>query len=92
MRTHCRRRWFEKQDALKVRRRAGELPDFYNITLERPKEDPAGFDVIFVDAAPAGSFASRLSHSCTPNCQAHPPAPHSTPEPPNCLLVSLPLP
>ena len=64
------RRWFEKQDALKVRRRPGELPDFYNITLERPRDDPAGYDVLFVDAAPAGSFASRLSHSCTPNCQA----------------------
>ncbi len=28
-----------------------ELPDFYNIQLERPKDDPAGFDVLFVDAA-----------------------------------------
>lgn len=63
------RRWFEKQDALKTRR-GSELPDFYNITLERPKDDPAGFDMLFVDAAPAGSLASRLSHSCTPNCQA----------------------
>jgi hypothetical protein len=63
-------RWFEKQDALKRRRRAGDLPDFYNISLERPKDDPGGFDVLFVDAAPAGSFASRLSHSCQPNCQA----------------------
>ena len=63
-------RWFEKQDALKKKRRAGDLPDFYNICLDRPKDDPAGFDVLFVDAAPAGSFASRLSHSCSPNCQA----------------------
>ena len=63
-------RWYEKQDALKRRRRAGDLPDFYNICLERPKDDPGGFDVLFVDAAPAGSFASRLSHSCHPNCQA----------------------
>ena len=28
-----------------------ELPDFYNIQLERPKDDPAGFDVLFIDAA-----------------------------------------
>lgn len=63
------RRWFEKQDALKTRR-GNELPDFYNITLERPKDDPGGFDMLFVDAAPAGSLGSRLSHSCTPNCQA----------------------
>lgn len=28
-----------------------ELPDFYNIVLERPREDPAGYDVLFVDAA-----------------------------------------
>ena len=63
-------RWFEKQDALKRRRRAGDLPDFYNICLDRPKDDAGGFDVVFVDAAPAGSFASRLSHSCQPNCQA----------------------
>ena len=62
-------RWFEKQDALK-RRRRGDLPDFYNMLLDRPKDDAGGFDVIFVDAAPAGSFASRLCHSCTPNCQA----------------------
>jgi SET domain-containing protein len=26
--------------------------------------------VLFVDAAFMGSFASRMSHSCTPNCQA----------------------
>ena len=47
-----------------------ELPDFYNITLERPRDDPDGYDVLFVDAAFAGSFASRMSHSCTPNCAA----------------------
>ena len=28
-----------------------ELPDFYNIVLERPRDDPAGYDVIFIDAA-----------------------------------------
>ena len=91
-----------------------ELPDFYNIVLERPKDDAAGYDVLFVDAASKvshadllpvlhagcspllcnlpgsctrvrhchwtvhrtnaaclqGGFASRMSHSCTPNCHA----------------------
>jgi [histone H3]-lysine4 N-trimethyltransferase ATXR3 len=28
-----------------------ELPDFYNIVLERPRDDAAGFDVLFIDAA-----------------------------------------
>ena len=28
-----------------------ELPDFYNIVLERPRDDPTGYDVIFIDAA-----------------------------------------
>jgi hypothetical protein len=58
------------QDAVRVAAGGGaELPDFYNMTLERPKNDPVGFDVLFVDAAFCGSFASRMSHSCTPNCQ-----------------------
>lgn len=63
-------RWFEIQDAIK-KITGEELPDFYNITLERPKDDPDGYDVMFVDAAFMGSFASRMSHSCTPNCQVH---------------------
>ena len=28
-----------------------ELPDFYNIVLERPRDDPTGYDVLFIDAA-----------------------------------------
>lgn len=28
-----------------------ELPDFYNIVLERPRDDPTGYDVMFIDAA-----------------------------------------
>lgn len=28
-----------------------ELPDFYNIVLERPNDDEQGYDVLFVDAA-----------------------------------------
>ena len=66
---HAPWRWFEIQDAIKKCSR-DELPDFYNIVLERPRDDPAGYDVLFVDAASKGAFASRMSHSCTPNCQA----------------------
>jgi hypothetical protein len=66
---HAPWRWFEIQDAIKKVSR-DELPDFYNIVLERPRDDPAGYDCLFVDAASKGAFASRMSHSCTPNCQA----------------------
>ena len=66
---HSPWRWFEVQDALKKVTK-DELPDFYNIVLERPRDDPAGYDALFVDAASRGAFASRMSHSCTPNCQA----------------------
>lgn len=38
------------QDAIKKGNNE-ELPDFYNIVLERPRDDPAGYDVLFVDAA-----------------------------------------
>lgn len=47
---HSPWRWFEIQDTLK-RFNGDDLPDFYNIVLERPKKDPAGYDVIFIDAA-----------------------------------------
>lgn len=65
---HAPWRWFEIQDILK-RQSMNELPDFYNIVLERPSVDPAGYDVTFVDAASKGTFAGRMSHSCDPNCQ-----------------------
>ncbi len=38
------------QDAIKKLTQQ-ELPDFYNITLERPRDDPDGYDVLFVEAA-----------------------------------------
>ncbi|GFR46120.1 hypothetical protein Agub_g7609 [Astrephomene gubernaculifera] len=66
---HSPWRWFETQDAIKKLTQQ-ELPDFYNITLERPRDDPDGYDVMFVEAAFMASFASRMSHSCTPNCAA----------------------
>lgn len=33
-----RRRWYERQDAIKKREPGKDLPDFFNITLERPAE------------------------------------------------------
>eukprot|EP00210_Caulerpa_lentillifera_P000252 g245.t1 len=65
---HSPWRWFEIQDYLK-RRTSDKLPDFYNIILERPKDDPDGYQVSFIDAAARGTLASRISHSCSPNCQ-----------------------
>ena len=32
------------------------------------RDDQKGYDVLFVDACRKGNFASRLSHSCSPNC------------------------
>lgn len=42
-------RWFEKQDLLRKRSRKGDLPDFYNICLERPPGVEGGADVIYVE-------------------------------------------
>lgn len=38
------------QDAVK-KVTGDELPDFYNIALERPQDDPGGYDVLYVDGA-----------------------------------------
>ena len=50
------------QDAVK-RITGDELPDFYNIVLERPKDDPDGYDVLFIDAAAkvCGVWGSTVS-------------------------------
>ena len=39
-----------------------ELPDFYNIVLERPKDDPTGYDVLFIDAASKVGLHPPLYH------------------------------
>ena len=44
------------------------LPDFYNIILEIHKNDPKGYDVLFVDPILNGNYSSRFSHSCDANC------------------------
>ena len=45
------------------------LPDFYNITFERHLDDPDGYNIMTVDPIIHGNYSSRLSHSCSPNCQ-----------------------
>eukprot|EP00803_Ostreobium_quekettii_P008883 evm.model.scf_335EXC.9 EVM.evm.TU.scf_335EXC.9 scf_335EXC:53090-63556(+) len=62
-------RWFERQDVIKKRNPDAALPDFYNISLERPQDDDMGYGVMFVEGANRGNFASRLCHSCSPNCR-----------------------
>ncbi len=65
-------RWFEKQDAIKSVQKKLRfkpvLPDFYNIMLERHDDDEQGYDCAYIDPIVRGNFASRLSHSCEPNC------------------------
>eukprot|EP00898_Chlorokybus_atmophyticus_P004892 jgi/Chlat1/5403/Chrsp35S05223 len=67
-------RWFEKQDAIRQVQKArglaeNSVPEFYNMTLERPKGDAGGYDVLFVDAMHRANYASRFCHSCRPNCE-----------------------
>jgi len=66
-------RWSEKQEAVeKTQERCGmqpELPEFYNMALERPKSDPRGYGLLFVDASRKASMGSNLSHSCNPACE-----------------------
>lgn len=66
---HSPWRWYEVQDMLR-KQHSNSLTDFYNIILERPIDDPYGYDAIFIDAASRGSITSRMSHSCDPNCNA----------------------
>ena len=60
--------WYEKQDLIKAKKMDKNLPDFYNIMLERMKSDPDGYNLIMIDPNSKGNFASRMSHSCIPNC------------------------
>lgn len=65
-------RWYEKEDVIKhgqnKNKLSKDLPDFYNIMFERHGDDPEGYNCLTVDPILKGSFASRLSHSCFPNC------------------------
>ena len=65
-------RWCERMDILKQAQRKFHLkptlPDFYNILLERPRQDENGYGLLFVDAAQRSNIGSTLAHSCDNNC------------------------
>ncbi|XP_057953048.1 histone-lysine N-methyltransferase ATXR3 [Malania oleifera] len=65
-------KWFEKQDGIRSLQKDSEdpAPEFYNIYLERPKGDADGYDLVVVDAMHKANYASRICHSCHPNCEA----------------------
>jgi hypothetical protein len=39
-----------------------ELPEFYNIALERPVNDAAGYDVMFVEVRPRSEMRDNSVH------------------------------
>ncbi|OIW05925.1 hypothetical protein TanjilG_07201 [Lupinus angustifolius] len=65
-------KWFEKQDGIRSLQKnlKDPAPEFYNIYLERPKGDADGYDLVVVDAMHKANYASRICHSCQPNCEA----------------------
>ncbi|XP_051140439.1 histone-lysine N-methyltransferase ATXR3 isoform X21 [Andrographis paniculata] len=65
-------KWFEKQDGIRALQKNNNdpVPEFYNIYLERPKGDADGYDLVVVDAMHKANYASRICHSCRPNCEA----------------------
>ncbi|KAF5741904.1 histone-lysine N-methyltransferase ATXR3 [Tripterygium wilfordii] len=64
-------KWFEKQDGIQsLQKDNKDAPEFYNIYLERPKGDADGYDLVVVDAMHKANYASRICHSCRPNCEA----------------------
>ncbi|XP_042517528.1 histone-lysine N-methyltransferase ATXR3-like [Macadamia integrifolia] len=65
-------KWFEKQDGIRLLQKNNNdpAPEFYNIYLERPKGDRDGYDLVVVDAMHKANYASRICHSCRPNCEA----------------------
>jgi hypothetical protein len=66
-------RWGEKLDAIEeIQKKLGlkpHLPDFYNMVLERPQNDPRGYGLLFVDASRKAGLGSSFSHSCNPTCE-----------------------
>ena len=74
--------WYLKQDAIKSflsQLKKGKFKklseykndynmEFYNIFLEKHRSEPKGTELIVVDPIMKGNYASRLSHSCRPNC------------------------
>jgi len=66
-------RWGEKMDAIDITQARKQLkpnlPDFYNMALERPQKDPRKYGLLFVDASRKAGHGSSISHSCAPTCE-----------------------
>lgn len=66
-------RWGEKMDAIDItqarKKLKPNLPDFYNMALERPQKDPRKYGLLFVDASRKAGHGSSISHSCAPTCE-----------------------
>ena len=66
-------RWCEKLDAIEQVQKQLDLrpnlPDFYNMAMERPMKDPRGYSLLFVDASRKSGLGSSFSHSCNPTCE-----------------------
>ena len=66
-------RWCEKMDAIEKTQKdlnlRPNLPDFYNMAMERPMKDPRGYGMLFVDASRKSGLGSSFSHSCNPSCE-----------------------
>ena len=65
-------RWCERLDVVEQAQQTfglkPTLPDFYNILLERPRQDPGGYGLLYVDASQKANLGSSCSHSCNSNC------------------------
>ena len=68
-------RWCEKLDVIAQAQKKfnlkPSLPDFWNILLERPRHDPNGYGLLFVDASEKANLGSTCSHSCDANCTSY---------------------
>jgi len=68
-------RWCERLDVVEQAQQKYSLkptlPDFYNILLERPRQDPQGYGLLFVDASQKSNMGSSCSHSCAANTSAN---------------------
>ena len=74
--------WYFKQDVIKEfllrlkhekknklsKYRDNYSMEFYNIFLEKHRDEPDGTELLIIDPILRGNYASRLSHSCDPNC------------------------
>ncbi len=66
-------RWSQKLGAVEATQTLygikPDLPDFYNILLERPRVCSKGYNILYCEAGRhVANFSSSLSHSCDPNC------------------------